>query len=732
MMIKSKGLAAKNPSPFGGKKIPSLLTTLLATSLPLHAADTREETVIVTANSPEYPAAPLKGVVAKVSEAGTKTAVPLVKTPQNISVVTRDQMDAQAVSSVSDALNYTSGAFTNYRGSSNRNDEVIVRGYRYAPKFLDGLSYGLSGQGGGNGKIDPWLLERVELVHGPASVLYGQVNPGGLINMTSKRPTAEPIHKVQARGGNKHLGEVAFDFGGALNDDSTLLYRLNGIGRTQHEFVKNYKEERIAIAPALTWLPNDSTSLTLLTSYQNDPKFGYRNFLPWIGTVKPTDDGQRIRRSMNVSDPDYNKSKREQTSVGYLFDHSFNDNVTLTQNLRYTSIDSNYKYIVYTFSNPEISPSNLSRRAQHEKSSADELAFDNHLNVKFNTGTVAHNVLGGVDYKWSKSVDELWRVGGDQFNFDWVRPNYGVRVDESEMTKTQDSVKKLDQVGAYLQDQLEWQRWNLLLSGRHDWSEIRTLDRTDTTKAQQNDAKFTGRAALLYAFDIGLSPYINYSTSFEPNLDRGEPGAAPFKPTTGKQKEVGLKFQPKGSDTLLSMALFDIDQRNITSYNSVTGYNEQIGKVNSKGVETELHSQLTPEIAVIAAYTYTDAEIKRSSVVNKVGKTPASIPRHMAKLWGSYTVQQGPLKSLTLGSGVRYTGTSYGDDTESFKVAHYTLYDLMTRYELGEAFPSLKGTAVQFNVNNLTDKRYVSSCGDKAACFYGSGRSMSATVSYSW
>lgn len=732
MMIKNKHLAVTSTSPLTGKKRLAVFTTLLAAAFPLHAADQREKTLVVTATAPEVPSSPLKGLVAKNSDAGTKTAVPLVKTPQNISVVTRAQMDAQGATTVSNALNYTSGAFTNYRGSSNRNDEVVVRGFRYAPKFLDGLSYGLGGQGSTTGKIDPWLLERVELVHGPASVLYGQVNPGGLINMTSKRPTAESIHNVQARGGNKHLGEVAFDFGGALNDENTLLYRLNGIASTQHQFVKDYKEQRVAIAPALTWLPNSDTSFTLLTSYQNDPKSGYRNFLPSLGTVTATDKGQYIPYDINVSDPTYNLSKREQTSVGYLFDHSFNENVTLVQNLRYSTMNSKYKYMVYTWNNPEISQTNIARRAQREDTSADELSFDNHLNAKFDTGALSHNVVGGLDYKWSKSTSELRRVGGEKYYFDWANPVYGIPVDESQMSKTIDSVKKLDQIGLYLQDQLEWRNWNLLLSGRHDWSEIRTQDRTNNTKMQQNDSKFTGRAALLYAFDFGLSPYVSYSTSFEPNLDRGAPGAAPFKPTTGEQTEVGLKFQPKGSDTMLSLALFDINQKNITSYNSILGYNEQIGKTRSRGVETELHSQLTPEIAVIANYTLTDAVIKESNTAAQIDKALAVIPHHMASLWGSYTFQQGPLKSFTLGSGVRYTGTSYGDNTETFKVPAYTLYDLMARYDLGEASSALKGTTVQFNVNNLTNKHYVASCGGTSACFYGSGRTMFATVSYSW
>ncbi|MBP2835727.1 TonB-dependent siderophore receptor [Dickeya parazeae] len=715
--------------------VPAMLASTLLVAAHAQAADTTTstDTMVVSATAAESVTAPLKGIVAKESASGTKTSTPLIKTPQSVTVVTRDQMDAQAVSSVSDALNYSSGVVSNYRGSSNRNDEVIARGFRYAPKFLDGLSYGLSGQGAALGKIDPWLLERVELVHGPASVLYGQVNPGGLISMTSKRPTAEDIHKVEFSAGNQHLGEAAFDFGGALNDDKTLLYRLNGIASTRDEFVKDYKEKRVAIAPAITWLPNSDTSFTLLTSYQNDPKAGYRNFLPKIGTVTEASAGY-IPRDLDVSDPNYNRSKREQIGIGYIFDHSFNDNVSFQQNFRYSQLRERYKYLVYTWSNPEISDTSLSRRQVREELNADEIGLDNQMKVKLETGDVQHTVLSGVDYKWQDRDYNYWRNSGSGYNFDWANPSYGgsYLVSDSQLSLNQSYKKKLDQVGVYLQDQMEWNQWNLLLSGRHDWSQIRTQDHTTSTSTQQDDSKFTGRTGLLYAFDNGISPYVSYSTSFEPNLDSGAPGTPAFKPTTGEQSEVGIKFQPKGSNTLLTLSLFDITQKNITSYNSVTQYNEQIGKVKSKGAEAEVHTQLTPEISLMAAYTYTDAVTKDSYTASQVNKTPSAIPRHSASTWGSYSFQNGPLRGVTLGTGVRYVGSSYGDNAESFKVPAYTLYDAMARYELGSLSSQLKGTTVQLNVNNLTDKRYVASCGGDTACFYGSGRTVVATVSYSW
>lgn len=704
----------------------SLASTLLIAPAAFSVA--AEETLTVNADTRESVTSPLQGYVAKESAAGTKIATPLRKTPQSISVITREQMDDQAAASVADALSYTSGVLTNYRGNSNRNDEIIARGFRYAPKFLDGLSYGLSGQAGAAGQIDPWLLERVEMIHGPASVLYGQVNPGGIVAMTSKRPTAQSIHKVQLSTGNQHLGEAAFDFGGKLNDDNTLFYRLNGIASTKHEFVKDNKQQRMAIAPAITWLPNADTSFTLLTLYQNEPKAGYRNFLPASGTLKESSQGF-IPYDFNVSDPSFNQAKREQTSIGYIFEHNLSDNVSFTQNLRYSNMDESYKYLVYTFD--ADNDHSINRRPQHDKIKSKELGLDNQLKATFDTGNIAHTVLGGLDYKWSDVDNQLWRDSGDQYILDWANPTR-ISINESDLTLTTSTRKKLDQVGVYLQDQLEWNQWNLLLSGRQDWSEIRTQDRTDDSETQQNDNKFTGRAGLLYAFDNGISPYVSYSTSFEPNLSSGAPGTDPFKPTTGEQTEVGVKYQPLGWDAVFTVSAFDITQKNITAYNSQTGYNEQIGKVRSKGVETEAHAQITPEIKMLAAYTYTDAVTKESSITDRIGHSPSSIPRHAASAWGSYTFLDGMLSGFTLGSGVRYTGTTPADETGTDKVPHYTLYDAMAKYELGNAVSSLRGTTLQFNVNNIADKHYVASCSNESACFYGSGRTIVASVNYSW
>lgn len=724
MAISTKDIAKKM---FKYNKITKLWVTGLAVAT-LAGQALAEETLVVTASSSEDPTAPVKGIVATKTLSATKTAAGLVKTPQSVSVITRDQMAALDVTSVSQALRYSAGVFTEYRGSSNRNDEVFVRGFSYVPKYLDGLSYGATASSQ-TGTMDPWLLERVELVRGPASVLFGQVNPGGLISMTSKRPTSQPVHEIQFRTGNDNLAEGAFDHGGPLSDDGHLLYRLNGIARSQNSQVEDYKETRVAIAPALTWYPNDATRFTLLTSYQKDPDAGYRNFLPRYGTVNNVD-GSYIPRDFNVSDPSYNQSWREQTLIGYEFEHQLNDMLTLRQNARYGTIKQKYRYLVYSSS--EANSSVLSRRAQHEERQTDEFGIDNQLEAQFATGQLAHTVLSGLDYKTSKDKQYLGRAGGSQYDLDWRAPVYGVKVDESTFRTASDEQQNLDQVGLYLQDQLSLENWELLLSGRYDWAEVRTTDFTDSSRSQKNDSKFTWRTGLLYAFDFGLSPYISYSTSFEPNLQTNRaPGVAPFDPSEGKQLEVGVKYQPTPT-ALMTLAMYNLTQSNVATWNSAAGWYENSGKVRSKGVEAEAHATFFDNLNLIASYTWTDAETVNTTVAGTEGKTPARIPTHMASAFTSYTLPNGALKSLTAGVGVRYIGTSYGDAKNTFKVPAVDLYDAMVSYELGELSSSLKGAKAQFNINNIADTKYVASCAGDSACFYGVGRTVTMTVNYAW
>ncbi|EKT55979.1 TonB-dependent siderophore receptor [Providencia sneebia] len=701
----------------------SLLSMLIAS--PLALAGSKSEVLIVT------PPSSNEIYTATKTTSATKTDTEIAKLPQTVNVVTKTQMENRAAETVVDALRYTPGVVTEYRGDSNRNDEVFSRGFDYANKILDGISFG-GNASSSMGTTEPWFLDRVEMIKGPASVQYGQISPGGVIVMTSKKPTAEKINKVQLRAGNRNKTEGFLDLGGKLTDDGTVLYRLNGLAKKKDTQVKDYEEEKYAIAPAITFL-NENTTFTLLGYLQNSPKNGYRNFLPKIGTLESTPEG-KIPQDFNISNPDYNISKQKQHSIGYEFEHNFSDTVSLVQKARYAEIDEKYNYLVFNSISTEAAnyPYILKRMAQHEKTKLNTFGVDTHLNFDINHNRLSQTLLVGVDYKWTKEDKQFWRDRNSNYDIDWRNPNYQ-KVDESKQTVSTDQLQKSDQVGVYLQDQLEWNNWNLLASTRYDWVEVRTQDRTSSNRYQQNDGKLTGLIGLLYTFDNGISPYISYSTSFEPNLATNrKPGSKPFDPKTAKQTEVGIKYLTPDQNTLATLSFYDIEQKNIPKYDSDLGYMTLIGKGESKGIEAQINSKITDKIAVTGAYAYTKTKVLETTNPAEKGKEFPRIPKNMFSAWGQYNENAGMFNGAKAGVGIRYIGSSKAAADNSFSVPSVTLYDAMVGYDLGELSSSLKGATIQLNVNNLTDKHYVSSCGMADACFYGIGRTGTVTFDYSW
>lgn len=713
--------------PVSGKLLRSTLGWMIPALLcsPVWAAGTTvsNDTVVVT-DTAEQQAATSR----TVSTTSTKTTTPLSKTPQSVSVVTSEDIEEKGVTSVADSLAYSSGVVTNYRGTSNRNDEVLVRGMSgYVPQYLDGISFGSSSSGASiAAQVDPWLLEKVELIHGPSSVLYGQSAPGGLLSLTSKRPTATPLHEIEVGYGTDNQRMAAFDFGGQLDKNGKVLFRLTGVTRARDGQEKYVEEKRYAIAPSLTFLPNDSTSLTVLASIQHDPKAGYRNFLPAAGTVLSNPNGS-IPTDLFVGDPDWEEANREQKSIGYLFEHKVNDQLTLRQNMRFANINQSTKTIIYD-SWTDSTQAVMSRWAQKFEDEVQTTGLDNQAQYTFTTGAVQHTLLGGVDYKHYTYDNQTWsdRNSDGHLNFDWTNPSYSLKASDIKLVAFGDDTQHRTQIGTYLQDQLEWNRWNFVLSGRHDRAKLRVDDHLNHSRTDTTANKMTGRGGMLYTFDNGIAPYASYSTSFEPITDVDANGKI-LKPTTARQTEVGVKYAPKDRDLMASIALFDLHQLDVVSSDSRTNIKKQTGEVGSKGVELESRLGLTDALKVTASYTFTDAETLKSETASEVGKRPSWIPEHMASLWTSYRFDMG----LTAGAGVRYVGTTFNVNND-LKVPAYDLYDLAMSYDLGRASASLRGVTAKLTVSNVFDHEYVSASSREWANFYGSGRSAMASVNYSW
>ncbi len=701
------------------------------------ADNTKEDTITVTAGAAsvqqESAWGPAPTIAAKRTATATKTDTPIEKTPQSISVVTREEMDMRQPQTVKEALSYTPGVFAT-RGSSNTYDVVSIRGFTSPStvntnQYLDGLR--LQGNNYSEVSMDPYFLERAELIRGPVSVLYGNSNPGGVISMVSKRPTTEPLREIQFKAGSRSLFQTGFDFSDALDDNGVYSYRLTGLAFSQNAQQESVKANRYAIAPSFSWRPDDKTDFTFLSNFQSDPNAGYYGWLPRTGTVVPYVDanGQshKLPTDFNEGDPD-NKMQRRQQMVGYSFAHAFDDTFTVRQNLRYAHVNTMYRS-VYGFGMTE-QPGILKRSYVRSDEDLTNFGVDTQLESKFDTGPVAHQLLTGVDYLRSRNDVDAQYGDADPLNLNngGVTPSaiypYGDKYQV---------VNRLEQTGLYVQDQAEWNQWVLTLGGRYDFAKssvhTRKTSYADTSDNVNRDEAFTWRGGINYLFDNGISPYFSYSESFEPNAGRSLEGTA-FDPSRGKQYEAGVKFVPNDRPIVVTASVFQITKdKNLTADPRDVNFSIMGGEIRSRGVELEAKAALNANIDMTAAYSYTDAEYTEDTKYQN--KRPAEIPRNMASLWMDYTFHETALSGLTMGAGVRYVGNTssfYGNTGQTFTVPSYTVADATVKYDLARV--GLPGSSVGVNVTNLFNRDYVSSCYRDYACYWGAERQVIATATF--
>ncbi|MDI6936378.1 TonB-dependent siderophore receptor, partial [Serratia sp. Se-PFBMAAmG] len=381
-------------------------------------------------------------------------------------VVTQEEMAMHAVTSVKGAFNYTAGVLSGNRGSSSVIDALSIRGFSETNtnQYLDGLK--LQGDNYSEFAIDPYFLERAELLRGPVSVLYGKSNPGGVVSLVSKRPTQETLREVQFQMGTDNLFSTGFDFGGSLDDDGVYSYRLTGLARSADAQQEMNKEKRYTIAPSFSWRPDANTRFDLLTYFQNEPETGYYGWLPRQGTVvgitRP--DGSSYKLPTNFDEgEDSNKISRNTKMVGYNFEHSFNDTWTVRQNLRYADLRTNYRSIYGNGFN--AATNEITRGSAVSDERLNEFAVDTQAQAKFATGALGHTLLMGVDYQQMRN--DVNAQFGSASNLSAINPQYG-----NDLVTPFDSpyqhLNKQRQTGLYAQDQMEWDRWVLTLGGRYD------------------------------------------------------------------------------------------------------------------------------------------------------------------------------------------------------------------------------------------------------------------------
>jgi iron complex outermembrane receptor protein len=659
------------------------------------------------------------GYQVKNSTAGTKTSTPLSETPRSVSVVTRQRIQDQGSQTLTDILGYVPGIFAPpfAVGDALAGDLFFIRGYNATDYGYGLLKDGLRLQGNRyDTTTEPYGLERTEVFRGPSSILYGENAPGGLVNLVSKRPTETAQGEAKFSYGSNNRRQLSLDVSGPLTDDNRILGRVVMLGRNADTQVDSVPDDRIYIAPSMTFNFDEDTALTLLSSYQRDRTkllLGY----PAAGTLLNNPNG-KIGKDQFNGNPNWDDFERETWTLGYEFKHQLNDTWQFRQNSR---------YMQSRLDRHETWPNNLNNRgfgttlsstAYDRDNKSITYSVDNQFEGNFTSGALENTVLLGASYDRT-SFNQDWDAGlGGTYNvfnpvFSPVTPNTTQYVQNSQLDQ--------HMYGTYAQLQSKYDNWIFLAGGRQDWVHSEYRNRASARRAGSAavagtdldgwDNEFSWQTGLMYQFENGLSPYVSYSTASE-------------------QYEMGLKYEPRGWNTTFSAAVFNLTKTDDVVPDS-TGFSRQVGKTESKGVELEVNSDVTKNLSWTASYTYTDARVTKDTAGSLFKDHQLTgVPRNQASTWATYRFLDGPLSGFHVGGGVRYFDNTFAYTAPSLygklKTGDVTLVDALVGYDID------KHWSVDVNAKNLFDKEFVSGCNNAGRCYWGEERTVMGTVAFRW
>ncbi|BAZ44762.1 ferrichrome-iron receptor [Chondrocystis sp. NIES-4102] len=623
----------------------------------------------------------------------TRTDTPLKDIPQAIQVIPQQVIKDQQTNRLEDAVRNVSGvsAGDSFGDSAER---FVIRGFAQDTTLVDGFRQGAFRQAlPGIEKI-----ERVEVLKGPASILYGNLEPGGVVNLVTKKPLSKPLAETSMELGSFGLFQTSFDFSDAIFDNK-LLYRINANFETKDGF-RDFAQDStsVSLAPTISWQIGKNTDLLIDLNYL-DRASPFDRGIVAIGEEVADIPYDRIFQQPNDQ---YNL---EQLSASYQLEHRFNDQWKLRNNFRFVTSDTSN----FTLDSLFIDDSGILERGfRRNEDLSENYAVQTNVIGEFKTGEVEHQLLVGVDFDRSTSVGQQARLPDDPvFLIDIFTqeadpiPN----VTPEDLTLlTRDENVRADLIGLYLQDQISLgENIKLLAGGRLDIYDQRTIDFTEDLTTEQSKTKFSPRLGVVYQPSEPISIYASYSTSFNPDpFNSTTVTGEVLEPSTGSQYELGVKGEFLDQKLTTSLALYQINRNNFaTTDPDNPDFSIAAGEVRSRGIELDVLGEIVPGWNVIATYAHTDAEITEDNDF-PVGNKLENVPSNSASLWTSYQIQQGSLKGLGLGAGVFFIGDRQGDLDNTFTLPSYVRTDaaLFYRQDNWEA---------NLNFQNLFDVDYIRS-----------------------
>ncbi|MBD2253339.1 TonB-dependent siderophore receptor [Nostoc parmelioides] len=646
----------------------------------------------------------------------TRTDTPLRDIPQSIQVVPQEVLRDRSVRTLTQAVETVSGVTlsSSYSGSVG-----TVGGFRTIRGFVQGGSFrnGLNGDPGIG--VNPiGTIEQVEVLKGPASVLFGALEPGGVINTITRQPLAEPYYRLGFEAGNFGRYQPSVDLSGPLTTDRSILYRFIAAYDGGEGFQDYTNSQTTTIAPSLTFKIGDRTNLNIYYEYARyyaNPSSSYTALLG---------DGSLPPRSFY---PSYGTSlESESQRFGYALNHAFNDNWQVRNNLAINFTNFSNREIYYLGILDDRFLSGFENFAADDSISTYSGQID--LLGKFKTGSISHQLLAGFDFNRRVQYFGQLQESTSLPDLDIFNPNYDVTVPDFliPVFTNQDITQSY---GVYLQDQIAFSdNLKLLIGGRYDWISSSGFRLIDSDDPSQNDGAFSPRIGLVYQPSENISLYTSYSQSFRPAVGRNPDNRA-FEPTRGTQYEVGIKTDFLDGRLSTTLAAYNLTKTNVLTPDpdpvlALQGFQVQVGEQRSRGIELDVAGEVLPGWRIVASYALTDAEVTAdNSTPSRIGNRLEMVPQHQASLWTTYTIQGGDLQGLGFGLGLFYVGERQGNLDNSFQLGDYLRTDAALFYRRDRFNAAI-------NVRNLFNTDYLSATIGEIYNFRGEPFTITGSVSW--
>ena len=708
-MIDSKNSARRNANRLRWQRTTNALlcgTTLVTLPMIVHAQEAnsgndeegayRLSPIIVNAQS--YADDDANSTVAQELWVGGKVATSILDTPASVSVITEKEIEQRNASTTEEVLQYTPGVITDYYGTDDRNDYFKIRGFQ-ATTYRDGLTLG-SMRGV---REEPFAYERVEVLRGANSTLFGPADPGGSVNFVSKRPKFERFGEGYLSYGSFDHKEAGVDVGDTLNADGTVAYRFTGTIRDSDREYDHSKDNNGFLMGGLAWEPTEYTSASVIFDYLK------RDDTPNSGGY-PLD--QEYDRDNFFGEPGFNYHDVERSSITGQLTHDFNNGLTLRGNLRYSDLKDDFGY-VYLTDSASRAGTVVDRDYFGSNSEAQELIGNAILQYDARFDRIDSSTLVGVEYRDASTDDSSFY--GDTSPIDIANPVYSGAPSSLNVYSSNDQDYTTKSVFV-TQNLSFYDRFIVTAGVRND-----SLDVSSTNMAGVTDSddfsETSYRGALTYRITDEISTYIS-------QVESVAPPSIGVKPERGEQYEIGVKYAPFGMNALFSAAVYDLSKKDVTiavvQDNGVIE-RETIGESRVRGLDLEVKAELTDNLSVTGGYSYMDSEVVRDDNAAREGNEFAVAPTHTASVWGYYSLTDLP---MSVGLGARYTDSYYYDAANTSESDSATLFDAALSYQVVE------NTDLTVNVNNVFDEQHV--VGTGTANYYNPGRAVTAKVSYQW